>query len=416
MKKLGTLLFTLILMCSLLPSATAEALSGEVVVLLTNNWGPDTNAGAMLEQAFTAYEEAHPDVTVTVQTAASTDIKESFQTSALAGSGADVVITDNSGHAIDMAAMGLLLPLNSFIADKELLEIYQPGPLNSGKFEGVYYSLPWYMNCCGMYINTDRLNEIGCSVPTNWEELETVLDKLATAGYGGIITYKSAYAFYSFFYQNDCDVLDTSGQIPQVVVDTDAGKEAWRYICNMIQKGYIVESFKEANSWDKVYESFANGEASILLGGDWCRKGINKLNPSFEYSINAMPSHKRQATILGGWTWNINANTKQAALAWDLIHYITSAECDYVLDADSRHSCRRDFDVDSALAEKPWMKEIASQYPYTMARPAIINEKSIDQIMVDHLLTVIYGQAEPDEALANFAKALNANISENYGE
>ena len=413
MKKIFTILLSL---CLLMTVASAQELTGEITVLLTNNWGPDTAAGAVLEEAFTAYEEAHPGVTITVNTAASTDIKESFQTAALAGSGADVVITDNSGHAIDMAAMGLLLPLDRFITEEDLLALYQPGPLNSGKFEGAYYSIPWYMNCCGMYVNTDRLKEVGASVPTNWQELEDTLDKLDAAGYGGLITYKSAYAFYCFFYQNGCQVIDTSGEIPQVIADNEAGKEAWDYICRLIDRGYIVESFKEANSWDKAYESFVNGEASILLGGDWCKNSIDKLGPTFEYSVNMMPANKQQATILGGWTWNINANSKNPELAWDMIRYITSSECDYVLDADGRHACRIDFNIDAALAEKPWMKDIASQYGYTMARPAIINEKAIDQIMVDNLLTVIYGQATPEDALATYAQALRDNINENYGE
>ena len=99
-----------------------------------------------------------------------------------------------------------------------------------------------------------------------------------------------------------------------------------------------------------------------------------------------------------------------------MIRYITSSECDYVLDADGRHACRIDFNIDAALAEKPWMKDIASQYGYTMARPAIINEKAIDQIMVDNLLTVIYGQATPEDALATYSQALRDNINENYGE
>ena len=46
-----------------------------------------------------------------MQGASQQDIKESFQTAALAGGGADIVVMDNSGHAIDLAAMGLLYPL-----------------------------------------------------------------------------------------------------------------------------------------------------------------------------------------------------------------------------------------------------------------------------------------------------------------
>lgn len=91
------------------------------------------------------------------------DIKESFQTAALAGGGADIVMMDNSGHAIDLAAMGLLYPLEDITTADELTAQYQEGPLNSGKFEGKYYSVPWYMDCTGLYYNKERLR--------NWESM-----------------------------------------------------------------------------------------------------------------------------------------------------------------------------------------------------------------------------------------------------
>ena len=38
------------------------------------------------------------------------------------------------------------------------------------------------------------------------------------------------------------------------MIDNEEGKEAWNYICDLISKGGLVESFKEATTWDKVYE------------------------------------------------------------------------------------------------------------------------------------------------------------------
>ncbi|MDL2206247.1 sugar ABC transporter substrate-binding protein [Eubacteriales bacterium OttesenSCG-928-N13] len=413
------LAWILVLMMVLLlaaPAANAEAeLTGELTLSVGNSWLAEDATGEAFKKAISQYEELHPGVKITAQGASQQDIKESFQTAALAGGGVDLVIMDNSGHAIDLAAMGLLLPLNQFITDEELESIYQPGPLNSGKFEGVYHSVPWYMDCCGMYCNTDRLNELGLTVPTTWTEFETALDKVIGAGYGGIITYKSAYAFYSYFYQNGCSVIDTTGEAPQVVVDSEAGVEAWNYITRLIGKGALVESFKEATSWDKVYESFANGEATFLLGGDWCKTGIDKINPNLNYSINCMVEGKQKATILGGWTWNINANTKNPALAYDFVRYITSEACDFVLAPEGKNAARADFDLDKALEGKEVLKPLAEQFPYTMARPAIINEKTIDEIITDAILTVVYGQADAEQSMKTLAQSLRDNIKDNYG-
>lgn len=264
----------------------------ELTVMMLNDWVSGTAYSEVVVEKLAAFEEAHPGVTVTLEGASQQDIKEKFQTAALAGGGADLVVMDNSGHAIDLAAMGLLYPLSEMIAPEELEAMYQPGPLNSGKFQGEYYSVPWYMDCCGLVYNAERLEELGIASPTNWEELKAAVEKVMEAGYGGIITYQSAYAFYPFFYQNNSPVIDTSGEIPEVVIDSEEGKEAWNYICDLLEMGAFVESFKEATTWDKVYESLANGEATFLLGGDWNISGVQGINPDIKLGVAAMPANK----------------------------------------------------------------------------------------------------------------------------
>lgn len=362
-------------------SDTSDQKEGELTLLMTNSWIDESGASSEeFLKVIKQYEEENPGVKITLQGASQQDIKESFQTAALAGGGADIVVMDNSGHAIDLAAMGLLYPLEELTTDEELTAQYQEGPLNSGKFEGKYYSVPWYMDCTGLYYNTERLDELGIDVPTTWEELSDAVDKAKEAGYGGIITYQSAYAFYSFFYQNECPVIDTSGDVPKVVIDNEEGKEAWNYICDLISKGGLVESFKEATTWDKVYESFANGEA----------------------------------TILGGWTWNINVNCKNPELAYDLIQYLNSEKGDSIMSVEGKASARKDYDYAKALEGKDKLKVFAEELSYTKARPAVINEKSIDELITNAILEVDYGQSSAEDALTSLAQKLNENIASNY--
>ncbi len=397
------------------PTGQETKEGGEITVLMTNDWvDENTDLGKEFTKIAKQYEDENPGTKINLQGASQQDIKESFQTAALAGGGADVVIMDNSGHAIDLAAMGLLYPLSNFVSADELTSMYQEGPLNSGKFQGEYYSVPWYMDCCGLYYNQDRLTELGLPVPATWEELSNAINAVMQAGYGGIITYQSAYAFYSFFYQNESQVIDTSGEIPSVVIDNENGKEAWNYICDIISKGGLVESFKEATTWDKVYESFANGEASFLLGGDWCSSGIEGINPDINYGITTMVKGKTNATVLGGWTWNINANTKNPDLAYDFIQYINSEKGDSILAVQGKISARIGFDYDKALEGKDKLKVFTEQFPYTCARPAVINEKAIDELITNAILEVDYGRSSPEEALVTLTNQLNENIQSNY--
>ena len=47
-----------------------------------------------------------------------------------------------------------------------------------------------------------------------------------------------------------------------------------------------------------VYESSsANGEATFLLGGDWCSVEVENINPDMDYGIAPMVKGKTEATV-----------------------------------------------------------------------------------------------------------------------
>lgn len=187
-----------------------------------------------------------------------------------------------------------------------------------------------------------------------------------------------------------------------------------KHICDLISKGGLVESFKEATTWDKVYESFANGEATFLLGGDWCSTGVENINPDMDYGIAPMVKGKTEATILGGWTWNINVNCKNPELAYDLIQYLNSEKGDSIMSVEGKASARKDYDYAKALEGKDKLKVFAEELSYTKARPAVINEKSIDELITNAILEVDYGQSSAEDALTSLAQKLNENIASNY--
>ena len=47
-------------------------------------------------------------------------------------------------------------------------------------------------------------------------------------------------------------------------------------------------------------------------------------------------------------------------------------------------------------------------------RPAVINEKAIDELITNAILEVDYGKATAEEALESLTQKLNENIASNY--
>ena len=142
-------------------------------------------------------DRANPGVKITIEGLAGKELISKFTTSAMAGSGSDVVALDNSGWPIDLAAMGLIIPLDEQIAASD--NDYLQGPLDSGLYEGNYYSVPWYFNNTGLYYNTRILNEIGkTEAPATWEEMEEDIKLATEKGYAGIASRLDGYAAVSY--------------------------------------------------------------------------------------------------------------------------------------------------------------------------------------------------------------------------
>lgn len=140
--------------------AGGAELTGKLAVMVNNTFTGMEDPAIM--RAARAFEENHPGVTITIEGLSSNELISKYTTSAMAGSGPDVIALDNSGWPIDLAAMGLIIPLDDKIAASG--NDYLQGPLESGLYEGSFYSVPWYFNNTGLYYNKRILEEIGKSV------------------------------------------------------------------------------------------------------------------------------------------------------------------------------------------------------------------------------------------------------------
>lgn len=390
-----------------------KELKGNITFLANSGLTVGDNGG--VKEAVDGFMKEHPGVTVTLEPVVSADLMSKFTTAALAGSGPDVVTLDSAGWAIDAAAMGVLEPLTNRLDGMQ--DKFLKGPLDSGKYQGDYYSVPWYYNNTGLYYNKEILNKVGIkNPPTNWQELEEDIDKVTKAGYKGIMAKLDGYALFNFFLQAGNSVIDTSSKKPVVTVNNESGKEAFKFFTDLHTKYHAFpESTKEALSWDKTYPPFAQGEVAFLISGDWAYANIKKINPNLDFGIAPMPKGKQAASVLGGYSLSINANSKNKDLAWEFVKYLTDAKQDKMLLAlGGRIPARKDADVSSVITKTPAFKAFIDQADSTVTRPQVINSKQVDNLMADAFKSVLLDKNTPDQALKELETALNKLINDNY--
>ena len=390
-------------------SSTGE-LSGEISIL-ENMTGENAEA---VNAAARKFEEDHPGTKITVEALPGKDILSKFTTSAMAGSGPDIVALDNSGWPIDLAAMGLLLPLDDEIAASE--NDYLQGPLDSGFYEGSYYSVPWYFNNTGLYYNKRILNEIGkTDAPTNWEEFEEDVKLATEKGYSGVSTRLDGYAIYNIFMENDNPVIDTTGDKPVVTVNNESGKEAFNFWTGLQTKYQAFpEAMKDATDWATAYTTFVSDDCLFFISGDWAYKNIKSGNPDLQFGLAPMPKGSTNAVCLGGYNMAINANTKNKELAWAFVEYLTSKDCDTVLTNQGRIPGRKDVDYTSILEMNPEYQVFIDEAAYTVPRPRVKNAASVDEMLSNAFMKVFFGQSSAEDALNELEAELNNFVAENY--
>jgi multiple sugar transport system substrate-binding protein len=349
---------------------------------------------------------------VTINTVSVNDLLNVFTTAAMAGAGPDIVSLDSAGWVIDAAAMNTLAPLTKWL--DPVKGEYLPGPINSGRYQGEYYALPWYYNNAALYYNKALLDKVGAKVPGTWEELEDGIKKLTAAGYKGLSTRLDGYAIFAFFFQAGNPVINTTGPKPVVTVNNDSGKRAWNFLTSLHTKyNAFPEAYKEATDWEHAYAPFVGGNLGFFIVGDWGYNYFKTNGPNLNFAIAPLPKGSQTATVLGGYTLSINKNSKNPEAAWDYIRYITTKAQDDILLELGRAPARTNIDPAPLLARNPHYQTFLDQAVITTARPAVINASEVDRILIDAFKYVIFNRKTPQEALNDMEKELNTLIANN---
>jgi glucose/mannose transport system substrate-binding protein len=179
----------------------------------------------------------------------------------------------------DWAAQGSLDELDPVAKDwsKEL-----PPAIDSVlKYDGHYYAAPhWIHRVNWMYINKPILDKVGGKVPTNWDELFALLDKMKAAGYipiaHGGTSYHDGVFFEGIvqsmgvdFYRKAIMELDPNAlNSPTMVKVFDILRKSQEYF----------DSANQGRPWNLAASMVIEGKAGVLFMGDWAKGEFSNAN------------------------------------------------------------------------------------------------------------------------------------------
>lgn len=281
--------------------------------------------------AISAYKEKNPKITINYEDRSvlkADDYRVRVAERADENIDADIVLVHNSWVP---RIKDKLAPMPSGMSAKEYQEAFYPVAAQSALLDNKIYAMPLYYDGLVLLYNKDHFSEIGQQdPPTSWTEFQNLAnrltvkageeDKLALVRAGAAIGNSGNIEHFS-------DIIgllmsQTDVKIPDDLASKPAADALDYYISFVSLDRLWDSSMPEANT------AFAQGKVSMIFVPSWRILDILAANPDLNFGVAPVPQAlpETPANWASFWMLAVPSSSKNQAVAWDFIKFITSEE------------------------------------------------------------------------------------------
>lgn len=320
-------------------TATPVPKPAEAKIILRVGTG-DSGEGLNPHQEIIArFEEANPDILVQLEAVAGRDYYARLLTQIAAGDAPDIMQIGDD--AVPMfVGKGAFLELEPFISgDYPLdLNIYLPGVLAPGQWNGKQYLLPKDFSPLAIYYNKKLFDQFGVAYPTSnwtWDDLLTTAQALTkdTDGDGKTdiwgIQLPGAWTtgFEYWVAAAGGRLIDASGGVETFVgvMDSPEVAEAVQFYADLYNKYKVAPPPADLNLFGGGNSEFDNGKAAMRIFGRWPQSGY-KNNPNIDLGVINPPAGKQRANVLFWGGFGIFSGSRNPEAAWRFLRFYVGEE------------------------------------------------------------------------------------------
>lgn len=278
MKKLPVLLLTTLVILVLLVTACkpATAPSEKIELKIMHNWSPDGDPkGPPLQAIFDAFIAANPDITLSVEVFADTEIPTKVETAFLAGEEPDLVFHNYPyGGSGEWLPNGITVDVAPYLEQWGLKDSFKEIALAQYTTkEGKVVAFPLEGFTWPIWYNMKILKEAGVSdIPTTIDELIAASEKIRAAGYQPFVVGGSDWTGQAFFNVINSTYM-TDQEFGQVYVSGEFSKNA-----NFVKSVELLVKLRDAGVFADNAEGldfatmnamFFEGKAAMMNAGSW---------------------------------------------------------------------------------------------------------------------------------------------------
>jgi len=284
----------------------------------------------VLQPVFDEFERENPNITIQYE---KIDIKtlgdyvSRLKTRTSEGKGPDIMRFHSSWL---LQIQDILMPFpEDVVAETGLSDDYFKVVERDLKRNGAYYGLPLSIDTLALYVNASLLNNLGASVPTSWDDLESTSRELTTVEGGKIIRSGVAMGTYDniahasdlialLFLQNGADIEDLTEE------NLESAVSALQFYTRFSDKSDVAV-------WDQGMENskiaFAGEKLAMYFGYSWDIFEIQAFNPNLVFEVHPVPSlFGTDSTIASYWAEGISNKSKNPEAAFKFLKFMGKNE------------------------------------------------------------------------------------------
>ena len=321
MKKVLSMVLAAMMLLSLCSFASAE----DVVELEFVYHKTESNAIDAMETVINNFNAANPGIKVNfVQVP---DTATVLQSRAQLNEMPDMFGCTTGNMFELMFEDGIIMDLTG----QEFLSSVEPSSLEMSTYNGKNWRLPYSLSCYGLYVRTDIFEEQGLALPTTWDELMDVCEKLTAAGITPFalpdktMVYQRMERMMSFMSEDDTEFK----QIAAGELEAKDSKLLQNYANAALQIVNYMTPESLGAEYTESYQQLIAGQAAMTINGGWSLATLKDYDPDIKVALIPMPNptgEESKVVVSIDTNFCISSSTKHPEECLKFFEYLAQPE------------------------------------------------------------------------------------------
>jgi multiple sugar transport system substrate-binding protein len=309
------------------------------------------------------------------------------------------------------------------LTDSNAIDVdrFYPAGRDSATVDDRVRAVPALIDNLAVVYNTKIFKEAGVEFPSDdwtWEDFRATAKQLTDedrgivgTGWPGTGDEDTTWRIWPLVWQLGGDVLSDDGE--SVGFDGEAGEGALSYVRDLASDGSVYIDTTAGS--ERMNQLFQSDKMGMILTGPWNLPDF--VDAKVAYGVALLPAFEGEhTTIAGPDVWAVFDNgEKRSKAAEEFVGWLTSAEQNLAC-AKEAGSLPTRADVtelegyDAYVKSLPELEKFVDNLENAQVRPTIAEYPQISQAMGKAIGLMLFGKAEPADALRDTVERSNAKL------